>query len=66
MNLKVYQVRYTEYETKKWCYTNNYKDCYLSIQDLKNNINRILFTNEFYEKLWIYQQTNLQDGQKKT
>ena len=66
MSLKVYQVRYTEYGTRKWCYTNNYKDCYLSIQDLKNNINRILFTKEFYEKLWIYQQTNLQDGQKKT
>jgi hypothetical protein len=61
--LKTYQVRYTEYGVVKWCYTNNLTDCYLSIQDLKENKNRLLFKKDFYEKLWTYQQTNLQNGQ---
>jgi hypothetical protein len=49
--LKTYQVRYTHYGVVKWCYTNNFKDCYLSIPDLNNNKDRLLFTKEFYEKL---------------
>jgi hypothetical protein len=63
MKLKTYQVRYTEYGVVKWCYTNNLTECYLSIQDMTDKKNRLLFTKEFYEKLWIFQQTNLQNGQ---
>jgi len=61
--LKTYQVRYTEYGVVKWCYTNNFTDCYLSILDLEKNKDRLKFTKEFYDKLWIFQQTNLPNGQ---
>jgi hypothetical protein len=64
--LKVYQVRYTEYGTRKWCYTSNFTDCYPSINEAITGINRLKFTQEFYDKLWIFQQTNLQSGQKQT
>ena len=66
MNLKIYQVRYTEYGTRKWCYTKNFIDCFPSRDEAITGINRLKFKKEFYDKLWIYQQTNLLNGQKQT
>jgi hypothetical protein len=62
--MKIYQVKYLEYGVRKWCYTNNFIDCYPSRNEVITGINRLKFTKEFYDKLWTYQQTNLPNGLK--
>jgi hypothetical protein len=60
--MKVYQVRYLEYGTIKWCYTSNFTDCYPTRDDAIKGNNRLTFKKEFYDLLWTFQQTNLQNG----
>ena len=49
--LKIYQVRYTYYGTRKYCYTDNFMDFYASYTEVEPKLNRLLFHKEFYTKI---------------
>jgi len=49
--LKIYQVRYTYYGTRKYCYTDNFMDFYTCYTEVEPKLNRLLFHKEFYTKI---------------
>ena len=51
MNLKIYQIKYTYYGTRKYCYTHNFVDFYASYTEVEPKLNRLLFHKEFYDKV---------------
>ena len=51
MNLKIYQIKYTYYGTRKYCYTHNFVDFYAIYTEVEPKLNRLLFHKEFYNKV---------------
>jgi hypothetical protein len=64
--LKIYQIKYTHFGTVKYCYTDNFTDFYANYPEVQTKQNRLELKKEFYQKVWTYQQTILQNGQKQT
>ena len=52
--LKIYEVKYTYYGKRKYCYTDNFIDFYASYTEVKPKQNRLLFHKEFYDKIKEY------------
>lgn len=51
----MWQIRYTEYGSLKWCYTKDFKKYYRGYLECVEEKNLLIFEKEFYEKMYEVQ-----------
>jgi hypothetical protein len=51
----MWQIRYREYGSLKWCYTKDFKNYYRGYIECVEEKNLLIFEKEFYEKMYEVQ-----------